>query len=86
MNRAIIPYSSARAEWLLASLTDREIGVRAPPLDGGGDDDDADTETDITTPDDHSEDIAFLTSQQSRSPQLSTFQSCRLALLGLFAL
>ena len=32
--------------------------VRAPPLDAGGDDDDADTGTDTTTPDDGIEDIA----------------------------
>ena len=48
MTRAILP---ARAEWLLAGLTDRALShrVRAPSLDGGGEDDDADTGADTTT-------------------------------------
>ena len=67
--------ASARAEWLLAGLIDRVLShwVRAPPLYGGGDDDDADRGTDTTTPVDDSEDIASLTSQTSTSPQLSNF-------------
>ena len=37
---------------------------RAPPVDGG-DDEDADAGTDTTTPDDDNEDIASFTSQQT---------------------
>ena len=75
MTRANLPDPFARAEWLLAGLTDTALShyVRAPPLDGGGDDDDADTGTDTTTPDDDSEDIASHTSQQSAQPQFSNF-------------
>ena len=41
MLRAVLPYSSARAEWLLAGITDRALGrwACAPPLDGEGDQD-----------------------------------------------
>ena len=42
-----LPNQLARAEWFLAGFIDRALShwVRAPPLDGGGDDDDADTGT-----------------------------------------
>ena len=42
--RAVFPVTSAREQWLLAGLTDSAAShwVRAPPLDGG-DDEDADT-------------------------------------------
>ena len=65
MTRAVLPTTSARAEWLLAGFIDRALShwVRAPPLDGADDDDDADTGTDTTRPDDN-EDIASLASQQ----------------------
>ena len=70
MTWAVLANPSARAEWLLAGLTDRALShwVRAPPLDGEGDHEDADTRTDTTTPKDDSGDIASLTSQQSTSP------------------
>ena len=47
MTRAVFLNPSARAGWLLASLMDRALShrVRAPPLDGGDDDDDADVGT-----------------------------------------
>ena len=76
MTRSVPPYPPAPAEWLLAGLTDRALShrVRAPPLDGERrGDGDADTGTHTTIPDDGSEDIASLTSQQSTSPQLSNF-------------
>ena len=81
---AVLPNPSARAEWLLASLIDRALnyGAWAPPLHGGDGDDDADTRTDTTIPDDDNEDVASLTSQHSTSLQQSNFQSCRLAPQG----
>ena len=59
---------------VLAGLKDRATvhWVRAPPLDVG-DDDDADTETDTTVPDDDNEYIASLTSQQTSSPPVLKF-------------
>ena len=66
MTRAVLPHTSARAEWPLASFRDRATShlVRAHPLDGG-DDDDADTWNDTTVPDHDNEDIASFTSQQT---------------------
>ena len=84
VTRAVPPHTSAR-ELLLAGLMDREppaIGSELTRL-GGGDDHDADTGTDTTVPDDDSEDIASLTSQQSTPPQLSNFQSYPLAPFGM---
>ena len=65
MTLAVPPNAPARAEWLLAGLTDRATShwVRAPLLDGDDDDDDA--------PDDDNVDIASLTGQQSTVVQLS---------------
>ena len=59
---AILPNPSARAEWLVAGPIDKALShyVRAPPLDAGGDDEDADTGTDTATSDDDSGDIASL--------------------------
>ena len=70
--RAVLPRTSARAEWLLASLTNRATShwVRARLLDGG-DDDDADTGTDTTAPDDDNDDIVSFTNQQSPALQFS---------------
>ena len=47
MTRAVLPDPPARAEWLLAGLMDKALShwVRAPPLDGADDDDDADDNT-----------------------------------------
>ena len=72
MTRAVLPNPSARAEWLLAGLIDTAAShwVRAPPLDGG-DDEDADTRTDTTAPDDDNDDIASFTSQQTTAFQPS---------------
>ena len=72
MTRAVLPNISAREQWLLAGLKDRAAchWTRAPPLDGG-DDEDADTETDITAPDNDSTDIASFTSQQTTAIQAS---------------
>ena len=41
MNRAVLPNTSAREQWLLAGLVDRTTNhrARAPLLDGGADDD-----------------------------------------------
>ena len=66
MTLAVLPSTSAREERLLAGLIDRVTShwIRAPPLDGG-DDDDADTRTDTTIPDDDNEDITSFTSQQT---------------------
>ena len=49
MIRAVLPNPSAQAEWLLAGIIDTALGhwARAHPLDGGDDDDDADTGTDV---------------------------------------
>ena len=64
MTRAVLPNTSAREQWLLARLIDRAVShwVRAPPLDGGNDDE-ADTETDTTAPNDDDDDITSLCSQ-----------------------
>ena len=45
MTRAVLPNTLAVEEWFLAGSIDRALShwVRAPPLDGGDDDDDADT-------------------------------------------
>ena len=83
--RAVLPNPSAREEWLLAGLEDRALRhwARAPPLDRGYSDDDADTGTDTTTPDDDSEDTATLTGHQSTPLQPPHFEPCSLAPLGL---
>ena len=62
--RAVLPNASAR-EWLLAGLLDRANGhwIRAPRSMGG--DEDTDTGTDTTAPDDDIDDIASSTSQQT---------------------
>ena len=61
MTRPVLPNPSTRAECLLAGLIDRALSQWAPvpPLDGGDGDDDAESGTDTTTPDD-SEGIASL--------------------------
>ena len=84
MTRAILPNPSARDEWLLAGLIDRALNHwgAALPLDGGEDDDDADTGTDTTTPVNDGVDIASLASQPSSSLQPSSFESPVLAPLG----
>ena len=83
MTRAVVPDPSARAERLLASHTDRALShwVELRRSMGGGDDGDADTGTDTTTPQDDREDIASLT-KQSTSLQVSNFLSCPLAPFG----
>ena len=57
--RAVLPHTSARAEWLLAGLIDRVAShwTRAPPLDGGD-----------------NEDIASFTSQQTTARQFSNLR------------
>ena len=74
MTRAVLPNPSARAEWLLPGLTDRTLNhwARAPPLDGGDGNDDADTGTDSAIPDADEDDFASLTSEQSTSLQHSS--------------
>ena len=70
MTRAVLPYPSARVEWLLAGFTDRVAShCIAPPLDGGDDDGDADAGTDTTVPYDDSDDFASFTSQQTSAIQ-----------------
>ena len=71
MTRTVQPNRPARALWLLAGLIDRATShwFRTFPLDGG-DDEDADTGTDTTAPDDDNGDIASFTSQlQPSRPQ-----------------
>ena len=63
MTRAILPNTSAREQWLLARLTDRDW-ARVLPL-GGGKDADTYTGTDTIVPDDDNDDIAFFTSHQT---------------------
>ena len=69
--RAVLPHTSARAEMLLASFIDGVSShwVRAPLLDGGDDNEDADAGTDSTKPDDDSGYIASFTSQQTTAIQ-----------------
>ena len=72
MTRAVLPNMSAGQQWLLAAVMDRAAShwVRAPPL-VGGDEEDADTGTDTTAPDDDNDDIASFTSQQTAAIQTS---------------
>ena len=70
MRRAILPHTSAKADWLLAGLIDRATS-HYHPLDGKDDGDDADTRTDTTAPDDDREDLASFTSQQNTALQFS---------------
>ena len=65
MTRADLPNISEREQLLLAGLIDRAAShwIRAPLLDGG-DDEDADTGTDTTAPDDDNDDITSFTRQQ----------------------
>ena len=73
MTRAVLPKTSARAEWLLADLIDRVAShwTRAPPPDGGDDVEDADAGTDSTLPDDDNDHLASLSSQQTTAIQAS---------------
>ena len=69
MTRAVLPNPSARAEWLLAGISDRALHHwgHVLPLDGGlRDHGRADSETDTALPDDD-DDIASLVSQSFAS-------------------
>ena len=73
MTLAVLPYPSARDEWLFASIIDRAMNHwgHVPLLDGGiGDNDHTDSDTDTAIPDDDDDhDIASLASQPSVSVQ-----------------
>ena len=73
MTRAVLPHTSARSKWHLAGLLDRVAShwIRARPLDGGDDDEDADEETDTTVPGDDNDDIASFNSQHTTAIQTS---------------
>ena len=66
MTRAVLPNASAREQRLLAGLTDRATNdlARTPHLDGR-EDEDADTGTDTTVPDDGHNDITPFASKQT---------------------
>ena len=89
MTRAVLPNPSARADWHLASISDRALNHRGhvPPLDGGtGDNGNANSETDTAIPDDDDDhDIPSLASQPSVSMQPSSLWLCPLSPMGQFA-
>ena len=93
MTRAVYSNPSTRAEWLLAGIMDRAVNhlARAPPLDGGHDDGDADTGIDTVIPDDDATihiTAAFKLLCRVRSPPwgslLSLMYQCGLELEILF--
>ena len=70
MTRAVLPLTSASAEWPLATGSPATLDP-STPLGGGYDDEDAEAGTYTTVPDDDNDDIASLTCQRTTSIQTS---------------